>query len=115
MLIIFFCRDQDIMMKWKKLLDKLEDRKNTLSGFNSLMTIFRETESIQEELKEAEVTLSIDSFFTIFFVLENFCKNHWLVNDTVKPVYKGHSMEPEYVALRVVVLYIQVKIICTIH
>jgi hypothetical protein len=40
-------------MKWKKLLDKLEDRKNTLSGFNSLMTIFRETESIQEELKEA--------------------------------------------------------------
>lgn len=57
-----FCRDQDIMMKWKKLLDKLEDRKNTLSGFNSLMTIFREIESIQEELKEAEVTLSVVTF-----------------------------------------------------
>lgn len=50
------------MMKWKKLLDKLEDRKNTLAGFNSLMTVFRETESIQEELKEAEVTLFIHSF-----------------------------------------------------
>ena len=77
-------------MKWKKLLDKLEDRKNTLSGFNSLMTIFRETESIQEELKEAEVTLSIDSFLPFFLSLKIFGKNHWLVNDTVKPVYKGH-------------------------
>jgi hypothetical protein len=74
MLIIFFCRDQDIMMKWKKLLDKLEDRKNTLSGFNSLMTIFRETESIQEELKEAEVTLSIDSFLPFFLSLKFFAK-----------------------------------------
>ena len=35
---------------------------------------------------------------------------------TVKPVYKGNSKEPDKIwPLRVVALYIQVKIICTIH
>ena len=48
-------RDQDIMVRWKELLDKLESRKSTLSGFNSLMAMFREIESIQEELKEVQV------------------------------------------------------------
>jgi hypothetical protein len=38
------------------------------------MTIFRETESIQEELKEAEVTLSIDSFLPFFLSLKFFAK-----------------------------------------
>ena len=42
-------------MKWHKLLEKLEARKNLLSGFNNLMNTFREIESIQEELKEVEV------------------------------------------------------------
>ena len=43
------------MVRWKELLDKLESRKSTLSGFNSLMAMFREIESIQEELKEVQV------------------------------------------------------------
>ena len=34
---------------------------------------------------------------------------------TVKPVYKGHSKEPENVAVWEDALYLQVKIICTIH
>ncbi|KAK7105089.1 spectrin beta chain, non-erythrocytic 5-like isoform X3 [Littorina saxatilis] len=47
-------KDQDIMKRWKELLDKLEGRKATLSGFNSQMAMFREIESIQEELKEVQ-------------------------------------------------------------
>jgi hypothetical protein len=39
-----------------------------------------------------------------------------LINNTVKPVYKGHSREPENVAfISRCPLYIQVKIIDTIH
>ena len=72
-------KDQDIMMKWKKLLDKLEDRKNTLSGFNSLMTIFRETESIQEELKEAEVKVKIEDKGKHLQATEDFLQQHTLV------------------------------------
>ena len=37
------------------------------------------------------------------------------VQCTVQPVYKGHSREPEIFTLSAVALYIQVKIICTIH
>ena len=43
------------MARWKELLDKLEARKSTLSGYNNLMAMFREIESIQEELKEVQV------------------------------------------------------------
>ena len=38
-------------------MGKLEQRKFTLDGFNNLMAMFREIESIQEELKEVEVSL----------------------------------------------------------
>ena len=34
--------------------------------------------------------------------------------NTVKPVYKGHSREPENVAF-MIALYIQLKITCSIH
>ncbi|KAK7507019.1 hypothetical protein BaRGS_00001870, partial [Batillaria attramentaria] len=47
-------KDQDIMVRWKQLLDKLESRKSTLSGYNNLMGMFREIETIQEELKEVQ-------------------------------------------------------------
>ncbi|KAL8620004.1 hypothetical protein ACOMHN_015286 [Nucella lapillus] len=47
-------KDQDIMARWQSLLDKLEARKSTLSVYNNLMAIFREIESIQEELKEVQ-------------------------------------------------------------
>ena len=50
-------RDQDIMKRWKDLLDKLEGRKVTLSGMNNLMSMFREIDSIQEELKEVQVNV----------------------------------------------------------
>ena len=36
-------------------MGKLEQRKFTLDGFSNLMAMFREIESIQEELKEVEV------------------------------------------------------------
>ena len=50
------CRDDYIRMKWEELMGKLEQRKFTLDGFNNLMAMLREIESIQEELKEVEVS-----------------------------------------------------------
>ncbi|PVD25646.1 hypothetical protein C0Q70_13305 [Pomacea canaliculata] len=47
-------KDEEIMARWKQLLDKLEGRKTTLAGYNSLMGMFREIESIQEELREVQ-------------------------------------------------------------
>ena len=52
---ILFYRDEEIMLRWKKLLDQLDARKSTLSGFHDLMGMFREIESIREELREVEV------------------------------------------------------------
>ena len=53
-------RDDYIRLKWQELLDKLEQRKLTLAGFNNLMAMFREIETIQEELKEVEVLFHIN-------------------------------------------------------
>lgn len=52
---IYYNRDRRITKKWQELLDMLNTRKATLSGFSNLMNMFREIESIQEELKEVEV------------------------------------------------------------
>ncbi|XP_059148013.1 spectrin beta chain, non-erythrocytic 2-like isoform X3 [Physella acuta] len=53
-------RDQEVMRRWKALLDKLDSRKATLSGFNNLMAMFREIESITEELLEVEARVKSD-------------------------------------------------------
>jgi hypothetical protein len=37
------------------------------------------------------------------------------IGTTVKPVYKGHSRKLEMYPYGEIALYIQVKIICTIH
>ena len=56
---LYLDRDDYIRMKWEELMGKLEQRKFTLDGFNNLMAMFREIESIQEELKEVEVSQNI--------------------------------------------------------
>ncbi|KAI8788511.1 spectrin alpha chain, non-erythrocytic 1 [Biomphalaria glabrata] len=55
-------KDQEVMLRWKNLLDKLDSRKATLSGFNNLMAMFREIESIGEELKEVEPKVKADNY-----------------------------------------------------
>ncbi|XP_071162084.1 spectrin beta chain-like isoform X8 [Mytilus edulis] len=72
-------KDQDIMMKWKKLLDKLEARKKTLDGFSNLMNSFREIESIVEELKEAEAKVKIDDNGKHLQATEDYLQQHALV------------------------------------
>ena len=56
-------------MKWKQLLDLLEQKKRTLQAFADLNDMFREIESIQIEIKEVEVRViykySLLSVFTI--------------------------------------------------
>ena len=43
------------MMKWQQLMDLLEKKRRALNGYNELMGMFREVESIQLEIREVEV------------------------------------------------------------
>ena len=54
-----FCklfREQQIMSKWQQLIDLLEKKKKLLMGFNELLGMFREIESIGIEMSEMEVS-----------------------------------------------------------
>ena len=60
-------------MKWKQLLDLLEQKKRTLQAFADLNDMFREIESIQIEIKEVEVRValfivSINIVYKIFVI-----------------------------------------------
>ena len=48
-------REQQILQKWHELMELLEKKKRTLTGFSELLGMFREMESIQVEMKEMEV------------------------------------------------------------
>lgn len=65
-----FHREQRIIKKWQDLLQKLENLKITLSGFNNFMNMFREIESIQEELKEVGVCTNF-VLILLLFILQN--------------------------------------------
>lgn len=43
------------MEKWQFLLELLEGHKDTLTNFNSLMSMLREIDTIAAEIKEMEV------------------------------------------------------------
>ena len=43
------------MLKWQQLMELLEKKRRILNGFNDLLGMFREIESIQGEMKEMEV------------------------------------------------------------
>ena len=67
------------MLRWQELLNKLEARKSTLSGFNNLMAMFREIESIQEKLKDVQVgTHLVHVFYTNDF-------QYWAASDHARP------------------------------
>ncbi|XP_067682927.1 spectrin beta chain, non-erythrocytic 5-like isoform X3 [Haliotis asinina] len=71
-------RDSEIMMRWKRLLDQLDGRKRTLSGYNNMMSMFREIESIQEELKEVESKVKVSDFGKHLQSTEDFLQQHSL-------------------------------------
>ena len=48
-------RQRDLLQKWKELIDFLEKKKRTLTGFSELLGMFREIETIQAKLQEMEV------------------------------------------------------------
>lgn len=45
------------MEKWRHLMDLLEKKKRALGGYNELLGMFREIESIQQEMKDMEVAI----------------------------------------------------------
>ena len=49
------CREQQILDKWRHLMEMLEKKRKILHGFNDLLNMFREIESISVEMKEMEV------------------------------------------------------------
>ncbi|XP_033735465.1 spectrin beta chain, non-erythrocytic 5-like isoform X2 [Pecten maximus] len=80
--------DERIAKKWQDLLDKLEKRKLTLSGFNNLMNMFREIESIQEELKEVENKVKIDEYGKHLQAVEEYLQQHSLAETQLNSLGK---------------------------
>ncbi|XP_069119024.1 LOW QUALITY PROTEIN: spectrin beta chain-like [Argopecten irradians] len=80
--------DERIAKKWQELLDKLEKRKLTLSGFNNLMNMFREIESIQEELKEVENKVKIDEYGKHLQAVEEYLQQHSLAETQLNSLGK---------------------------
>ncbi|CAL1542371.1 unnamed protein product [Lymnaea stagnalis] len=81
-------KDQEVMLRWKKLLDKLEARKVTLSGFNSLMEMFREIESITEELAEVESKVKVDNKGKHLQATEDLLQKHALLEAQLQALAK---------------------------
>ncbi|GFR60145.1 spectrin beta chain, non-erythrocytic 1 [Elysia marginata] len=72
-------KDQEVMVRWKRLLDKLDARKSSLSGFNDLMSMFREIESITEELGEVEAKVKADDCGKHLQATEDLLQQHALL------------------------------------
>ena len=49
-------REKVIMDKWRHLMDLLDKKKRVLTGYNDLLGMFREIETIQIEMKDMEVS-----------------------------------------------------------
>ena len=49
-------REAEIMAKWRQLMDMLEKKRRILTGFSDLLSMFRDIESIQVEMKGMEVS-----------------------------------------------------------
>jgi hypothetical protein len=52
-------REQQIQTKWQHLMDLLEKKRRILNGFNDLLGMFREIESIAIEMKDMEVSADL--------------------------------------------------------
>jgi len=65
---VFFLyhREQQILDKWQHLIDLLEKKRKILHGFNDLLNMFREIESIGVEMKEMEVGFLLKDFIIGF-------------------------------------------------
>ena len=48
-------REHEIMNKWRHLMELLEKKRRILNGYNELLGMFRDIESIQVEMKDMEV------------------------------------------------------------
>ena len=49
-------REAEIMAKWRQLMDMLEKKRRILTGFSDLLSMFRDIESIQVEMKGMKVS-----------------------------------------------------------
>lgn len=51
-------RQLNLLQKWKELIDSLDKKKRTLTGFSELLGMFREIETIQAKLQEMKVYIA---------------------------------------------------------
>ncbi|XP_052269284.1 spectrin beta chain, non-erythrocytic 1-like isoform X3 [Dreissena polymorpha] len=71
-------KDAYIRKKWEELLAALEQRKLTIAGFNNLMTMFREIDTIGHELAEVETKVKVTDTGKHLQGVENFLQEHSL-------------------------------------
>ncbi|XP_055956724.1 spectrin beta chain, non-erythrocytic 2 isoform X1 [Patella vulgata] len=81
-------KDQEVMRRWRALLDTLEGRKVTLSGFSNLMSHFREIESIEEELKEVEGKVKLTDYGKHLQATEDYIEQHSLHESQLQALAK---------------------------
>ena len=59
-------RQLNLLQKWKELIDSLDKKKRTLTGFSELLGMFREIETIQAKLQEMKVYIADKPLYVIY-------------------------------------------------
>ncbi|KAI0237885.1 Spectrin beta chain, non-erythrocytic 1 [Lamellibrachia satsuma] len=79
-------REQQILQKWHELMELLEKKKRTLTGFSELLGMFREMESIQVEMKEMEPVLKSEELAKHLVSAEDLLHKHTLVETQLSTI-----------------------------
>ncbi|ESO10412.1 hypothetical protein HELRODRAFT_183634 [Helobdella robusta] len=72
-------REQQIITKWRHLLELLEKKKKVLHGFSEMLDLFRELESISQELRDMEFALQSEDHGRHLVGTQDLLQKHSLI------------------------------------
>jgi len=79
-------REQQIQAKWQHLMELLEKKRRVLTGFNELLGMFREIESITVELKDMEPPMRSEDTGKHLLGTEDLLQKHALMESQLNNV-----------------------------
>ena len=71
-------REEEILKKWKELLDLLEKHKNSLNTQSSLMATLREIDTLMETIKDLQKQFESEGVGTHLLAVEDLLQKHAL-------------------------------------
>ncbi|EDO49576.1 predicted protein [Nematostella vectensis] len=77
-------REDVIMVKWDKLVKKLEARRNTLTGFTQLVGVFRDMDSAHADMLDIEAGLRSEDYGRHLLDVQNMLDKHSLVESQIQ-------------------------------